>query len=375
MQPLIIVGASARAAAFSALRGGFQPYCADLFADIDLAARCEVRRVLRYPHGLIEAVAEFPSAPWIYTGGLENYPDLVDELAKSRTLLGNSGDVLRMVRDPAKITDALSGCSCRFPFWQPAADGLPTDGTWLRKGYRSAGGSVVHEWRGGGHEGGFRHYYQRRIEGRSAAAVYIAAAGRAVLIGLTEQLVGTAWTGAAAFHYAGSLAPLTLSAPDQCALAEMGDRLASVFGLQGLFGVDVLLADDGIYAVDVNPRFPASVEVLEHVYGFSAVGMHVEACRSGLLPAVPASNDGPFHGKAILFAPRRCTVGALFAERSQAAMRSEPWPEVADVPAEGSMIEAGRPVMTIFARAETWEALEHDLQAAVSRWRLLLERS
>ncbi len=34
-QHLLIFGASARAAAFSALRAGLQPWCADLFADAD----------------------------------------------------------------------------------------------------------------------------------------------------------------------------------------------------------------------------------------------------------------------------------------------------------------------------------------------------
>jgi len=32
---VLIVGASARAAAFSALRAGLRPWCADLFADLD----------------------------------------------------------------------------------------------------------------------------------------------------------------------------------------------------------------------------------------------------------------------------------------------------------------------------------------------------
>src|SRR5262245_61077027 len=44
-QRLMIFGASARAAAFSALRAGLEPWCADLFADRDLQARCSVARI------------------------------------------------------------------------------------------------------------------------------------------------------------------------------------------------------------------------------------------------------------------------------------------------------------------------------------------
>ena len=42
---LVIIGASARAAAFSAHRAGMRPWCVDLFGDADLARRFPVRRV------------------------------------------------------------------------------------------------------------------------------------------------------------------------------------------------------------------------------------------------------------------------------------------------------------------------------------------
>ena len=44
-QNLLILGASTRAAAFSALRAGLAPRCVDFFADRDLAAVCPVERV------------------------------------------------------------------------------------------------------------------------------------------------------------------------------------------------------------------------------------------------------------------------------------------------------------------------------------------
>ena len=51
---LLILGASVRAAAFSALRAGLRPWCVDLFADLDLRANCPalVIDASRYPNGL-----------------------------------------------------------------------------------------------------------------------------------------------------------------------------------------------------------------------------------------------------------------------------------------------------------------------------------
>src|SRR6187431_1478558 len=103
MGPLILVGASVRAAAFSALRAGFSPYAIDLFADRDLAAVCPAVKVANYPRGLLAALYRAPDAPWIYTGGLENHPRLVDQMAAIRLLLGNCGEALRRVREPEQV--------------------------------------------------------------------------------------------------------------------------------------------------------------------------------------------------------------------------------------------------------------------------------
>src|SRR3954469_6116964 len=99
---VLIVGASVRAAAHSALRAGLRPGGIDLFADCDLAAIGPAVRVPpeAYPEGLEDRAAAQPSGPWMYTGGLENDPELVDRIARKRPLWGVRGDALRAVRDP-----------------------------------------------------------------------------------------------------------------------------------------------------------------------------------------------------------------------------------------------------------------------------------
>src|SRR5215471_13660301 len=99
---LIIVGASTRAAAFSALRAGLKPWCIDLFADADLRAKCPVMQIPRqqYPHGLAEMIRQHaPPGPWMYTGGLENYPQVLHEISQDRFLLGAGEITVQQVRD------------------------------------------------------------------------------------------------------------------------------------------------------------------------------------------------------------------------------------------------------------------------------------
>src|SRR5579871_5970020 len=100
---VLIVGVSARAAAFSALRAGLNPWCVDLFGDADLQARSPgvVVPAAEYPTGLLAAARQAPPGPWLYTGGLENRPTLVGQLAAERPLWGNDVATLSRVRSPA----------------------------------------------------------------------------------------------------------------------------------------------------------------------------------------------------------------------------------------------------------------------------------
>src|SRR6266571_1043132 len=102
---LLILGASVRAAAFSALRAGLRPWCVDLFADTDLQACCDARRLQgRYPNAFEETLRDAPFAPLVYTGGLENHPRLIARLTNRRPVWGNNADGLIASRDPLRMS-------------------------------------------------------------------------------------------------------------------------------------------------------------------------------------------------------------------------------------------------------------------------------
>ena len=65
---LIIVGASARAAAASAQRAGFAPYWLDQFGDTDLRQRFPGQVISPYPGQAVKLIDQAPEAPFIYTG-------------------------------------------------------------------------------------------------------------------------------------------------------------------------------------------------------------------------------------------------------------------------------------------------------------------
>src|SRR5437016_4654594 len=113
-QDVIIIGASTRAAAMSARRAGWTPWCADLFADADLERIATVHKIRPedYPGGILTALKGAPPCPVIYTGGMENRPRLIAKI--DRPLWGNTPDVLRAVRKPERWTECLRarGVAC-----------------------------------------------------------------------------------------------------------------------------------------------------------------------------------------------------------------------------------------------------------------------
>src|SRR5262245_617429 len=145
---LLIFGASVRAAAFSALRAGLRPWCADLFADADLQARCPVRALNpeQYPGEFITLATQAPSGPWMYTGALENYRSLVRELTRRRPLWGNNVTILNHVRSPAALPSILPAAQIPCPaIYSPHVE-TPPEGRWLRKPVMSAGGHSICFW-------------------------------------------------------------------------------------------------------------------------------------------------------------------------------------------------------------------------------------
>jgi uncharacterized protein len=382
-QHLLILGASTRAAAFSALRANLRPWCIDLFGDMDLQARCPTTTVAPadYPAGLARLTIQAPPGPWIYTGALENQPGLVRQLARLRPLWGNDGPVLAAARSPGMLAELLSAAGLDYPAISFSSAAVPPHGRWLVKPWQGAGGKGIHYWSGQPGEKGDcpsilkgtvpffpplpqrskrRVYYQEYVEGEACAAIYLSDGAVTRLLGVTRQLVGESWLHAAAFHYCGSLGPLVLTPPLRETFERLGSVLARGCGLRGLFGIDCVLRDSVPWPLEVNPRYTASIEVLEYAAGFSAVGWQRSIFDRTAPQPKPPSTDIPFPsiGKAILFAKAPLTFPTegpwLDTLRSPGSLHGPP--AFADIPSAGQRIGAGRPILTLFARGDSLHA-------------------
>jgi predicted ATP-grasp superfamily ATP-dependent carboligase len=293
----------------------------DLFGDLDLRAARVVKRSSLT--ALVDAAVEEAPSAVVYGASFENHPTLVERLAERHTLRGNPAATLRAVRDPVRLGAALGD----LPNPRTTLT-APSSGRWLRKPLRGGGGIRVREWRGGAVRAGT--FLQERIDGVPCSAAAAGDGSDAVLLGLTEQLVGERAFGVRGHRWCGNLVPPRIPVPRDQAQA-ICSRVAAAFGLRGLFGVDFVWDGERAWTVEVNPRPTASLEAIEAAYGvqvFDAPPVVDEPVRAA--------------GKAVLFATEDVVVGD-----------SERWLErgVRDVPHPGERIAAGRPICTVVTTA------------------------
>jgi predicted ATP-grasp superfamily ATP-dependent carboligase len=222
------------------------------------------------------------------------------------------------------------------------------------KPLRSGGGHGVRLWREGT-EIPSGCYVQEFIEGTPGSVVFVAARNRAVPLGVFRQLIGEDAFGSSGYRYCGNI--LTHADDPQfdaalvdaaCALA---GSVAGAFGVVGVNGIDFVARNSIPFPVEVNPRWCASVELIERAYGLSAFRLHAAACDANALPdfdlvQAQRAAQGAV-GKAVVFARHDVTAvdtRAWLEERDTGGHAT-----VRDIPRSGARIGAGLPICTVFA--------------------------
>jgi uncharacterized protein len=368
---VLLAGVSTRALAQSAARAGYRVSALDPFGDLDLRAVAEV--VPLRPFGAehaARAARPVPARLVAYTSNLENYPAAVAELARGRHLLGNPPDVLARVRHPLQLARAIAAAGFPGPHTRASAPiGARSARPWLLKPRRSGGGTGTVAWRRG-RQVPRGAYLQERIAGAPGSIVF-AADGRDITpLGLTRQLVGEPAFGGRGFRYCGSLLACCRAAlfsrEDELrsAAVELARSVTRTFRLRGLNGIDFIASDGVPFPIEVNPRYSASMELVERAGERSLFQTHVEACAGRL--GAPSTPVADVLGKAIVFARHDVVVGDPTGWKL----------DLADIPHPGERIAAGRPICTVFARAPTAAACRTALAAAADRvYRLTTPRT
>ncbi len=390
---ILIIGGSTRAAADSVRRAGWEPVCADLFADQDLRMTAEVITVQNYPNSLPDDVAHVRADGWFYCGALENSPKLLERILKKANfigpLLGTSPDGLGMLRNPVWLAKTLAGVGLKS--LSVASQSFPPEpnGTWLQKPLASAGGRMIRVWDESAAKIPFPepHYFQQIGAGIGASVIFRVDSGNIKWLGSARELEApTESAPPTAFSYCGSFGPIDeLLVPVEAKLRKIIQTLVEqVPSLEGMVGLDFRFHGDEVWLVEVNPRYTASIEVLELSLGRSLLNPQVGAGQIDSIPFTLAEkssstshfslganhqnlNQARIVAKQILYASESFVAPDL----RQFVNASDPWtiPLMADVPVPGTFVERGWPICTVLASGENRHKLE-----TIMKERLLVVR-
>ena len=351
----------------------------DYFGDTDLmgASRrgpvdvtvVSIRRDFGFPRSTASLVRAALRSEWSslsYTGGLENRPAALRLLARragvrgerhvdgsrSSTVLGNDGAIVAAVRDPRRLFPFLAirgipHARVRFDAADAARAGAAA--ACLIKRVRSAGGGGVRA-ASPGERRRPGEYFQEYLEGPVGSAAFVADGRNAVLLGVTEQLIGWDALAASGFRYCGNIAGpadafLSSSAHEE--IARAAGRITERFGLRGLNGLDYVVHHGVPRIIEVNPRWTASMELVEERRGENLFDLHLRACeRQPALPAPEAEAS-----RRALVAPRLLAKGILYASRACAAPAPQTLEALGarDRPARDELILPGQPICSLMA--------------------------
>ena len=344
---VLLAGLSTRAAAESAARAGFEVIAIDAFGDRDQHPAVRSLSITRDLGGRPTAASMARAARSIscdavaYLSPFENHPRAVATLASGRALLGNPPEVLRRVRDPRLLAEAFRRHGLAAPMVRIHTNDPNDANAWVIKPRASGGGQRVRPWRPTLARLPRGSYLQEFVEGIPGSVVFLSGAGRSVPLGITRQLLGDPAFGASGFQYCGSI----LASAGPVGAERLAAAVTVEFGLVGLNVIDFVAHDGAPYAIEVNPRWSGSMELVERVVGVSLFALHTAACLDGEPPPVSLGWGRPPRGvvlgKAIVFARRDVVVGDTQRWLADSTVR--------DVPQPGERIAAGRPVCTVFA--------------------------
>ncbi len=343
---VLIVGISTRAFAEAAHAAGWECSSVDAFGDLDQKTRVNnvgVLRDLGRPYSAAAAVAaarRLPGSSVAYVGNLENHPDAVGRLGRGRELLGNSPQALLRCRDLREFQRVVRRAGGRLPRTHFPGDPRPRPGgrRFLRKPIRGGGGQGIRELTSDQHPS--RHELaQEHIDGIPGSVSFLADGRRACLLGIARGLAGEPAFGGTGYRYCGSLFPLAVTDRLLERLDDVVQSATRVFGLLGLNGIDFVLRDDEAVVLELNPRYSASMELIQRAGTTGLFGLHAAACRGSLPASLPPPAPGVW-GKAV-----------LWARRNVVAPHTRRWlarDEIRDIPFPSERIANGSPICTVF---------------------------
>jgi len=389
---IAVVGFSARAAAQSAKRQGFKVVAVDLCADRDLLEDCSAHYRLDNPNWPDAMASKHPTATLLLTGGMEHRTAWVDRCHSHSERFGSTGVQLQSMRKLANWAKWAAASDLGWPKTmsveefesQPILSVGNSD--WLVKPFQSGGGIEI-----GTIDFDVRNqplnresvYIQQRMAGETIGVTFLSSLFGSTFIGATAAWATESSATDRRYVYRGSYGPIPLSKNNVEKLQRFAAIAGRESGLLGVWQADFLLHEGELTLLEINPRWSASMDLLDVGLALRLVEKHNTSVRGMVtsnaldqlaLKACEGSLQWPERtlGKLIVYAVHPLIVTKCQSDMWWSSRWTMDLPSefnrclFADIPTAGTSIPAGGPILTVMNSGSAKESVLIALETAGS---------
>jgi predicted ATP-grasp superfamily ATP-dependent carboligase len=354
---VLVAGFATRHVVQSAYRAGYEVYAVDHFCDQDLCwytkDRATFEELDEIPAAIETIAAAHPIDMLVVTSGAE-------DLKSPLPLMGTSPEKVACHLDKLNIQHFFEDNDIPVP--RLAAEG---EYPCLIKPRRGAGG-----WRNqllasmDEHRGweecwpDVPYICQQIVKGQPCSVSCIGNGTQARAIATNEQLLRS--EGERAFGFAGAITPFHHETVGD--MVHYAEKAVALSGCKGSVGVD-FIADRTPWAIEINPRFQATVDTVEMATGCNLFSLHIDACR-GKIPAI-MPKPRRYAARKILFAERDLVVRDDLSHLA---------PRISDIPWVGSEFEESSAVMSAYGWGKSRDSALDMLDKTITHLRRYMSR-
>lgn len=358
-QTLVIAAIASRPYVKAAVDAGYEVIAIDCFADVDTRQLAKCVYVVHQHDGqlnsgeLLEIMASLDLdgiVGFCYGAGFEKAPDVLNEIGRYVSVLGNAPDVIKQCKAPGCFFKLCSDLAVPYP---EVADRKPLEAKgWLQKEIGNSGGSHITfvDNRNPVEEG---VYYQKFQEGQSVSCLFLAGEQAVEVVGFNEQWLCVDKN--VPFRYKGAASHADISVPAKANFTSYVEKLSQALSLVGLNSCDAICLDDDVVVLEINPRLSASMDLYTFKQG-NLIAMHVAASKKS--PSVDSVKT-----KHLVHQISKAHQ-VVYAKGDTLVSSTHDWPLwLSDVPEIGSCFKRGMPICTVLAEAETSALAKNRVQA------------
>jgi len=345
---LLVIAISARPYAIAAKKSGFRVFVIDGFADAETIEAAAQTFVCPFDErgfkavklrAILKKIDLTPFVGCVFGSGFEAQPQLLEEINRFLPIIGNSASIVAQVKNPEYFFSTLIGLRIPYP---NIFNDTPKDLSAQAYLQKSCGGSGGQHIQYPAKKSAFQQgdYYQTLIQGESVSVLFLATKSNKIkvnqahfnasLIGFNAQWVDA--TSEQPFRFGGAASGVFLSQSIKNNLYEIVKKLTEALGLVGLNSLDVIIQDETIYVLEVNPRLSATFDLYakdwRDNFNLDLMALHIQAGLGEPIPSDQQKKLNDAHLQTLQMPAKYSNAMAIvYAEEDLLIYEDFKWPD------------------------------------------------